>query len=370
MQTLNVTGTGRYVRMYGTARATAYGYSLWEFQVYGTTGAGSGVRHHQRRAGPAGDRVLHGERRRSAASAAVDGNTGTRWSSAFSDPQWLQVDLGATPDHLPGRAALGGRVRQGVPDPDLDRRHQLDDDLLAPPPAPAASRPSTSPAPAATSACTARPAAPRTATRCGSSASTRPAAATAAADRRRPRRRPAAPAASGAPPASFWGTREQHPGGAQRAGSEDPQPDQRPVPRQPGLLELQRPDRVDRQQPYIDMPANSAGRMYFYLGSPNGQYYDFIEFTVGASSINVRHHPGRPVRPEAGAAAARPRRLRPGGRRELRHLPGESDGDVPAVPELGADRVQGAGDRPGAVRHPVAGQRPGIPAGRRSTRTT
>jgi len=29
------------------------------------------------------------------ASAAVDGNLGTRWSSAFSDPQWLQVDLGA-----------------------------------------------------------------------------------------------------------------------------------------------------------------------------------------------------------------------------------------------------------------------------------
>ncbi len=41
------------------------------------------------------------------------------------------------------------------------------------------------------------------------------------------------------------------------------------------------------QQPYIDMPANSAGRMYFYVGSPNGQYFDFIEFTVGASSINV-----------------------------------------------------------------------------------
>src|SRR6202041_433843 len=37
-QTLNVTGTGRYVRMYGTARATQYGYSLWEFQVYGTAG--------------------------------------------------------------------------------------------------------------------------------------------------------------------------------------------------------------------------------------------------------------------------------------------------------------------------------------------
>ncbi|WP_432824725.1 PQQ-dependent sugar dehydrogenase [Dactylosporangium sp. CA-092794] len=30
------------------------------------------------------------------ASAAVDGSATTRWSSAFSDPQWIQVDLGAT----------------------------------------------------------------------------------------------------------------------------------------------------------------------------------------------------------------------------------------------------------------------------------
>jgi beta-glucanase (GH16 family) len=30
------------------------------------------------------------------ASAAVDGNTATRWSSVFSDPQWLRVDLGTT----------------------------------------------------------------------------------------------------------------------------------------------------------------------------------------------------------------------------------------------------------------------------------
>jgi len=29
------------------------------------------------------------------ASNAVDGDSGTRWSSAFSDPQWLRVDLGA-----------------------------------------------------------------------------------------------------------------------------------------------------------------------------------------------------------------------------------------------------------------------------------
>lgn len=30
-----VAGRGRYVRMYGTVRATIYGYSLWEFEVYG-----------------------------------------------------------------------------------------------------------------------------------------------------------------------------------------------------------------------------------------------------------------------------------------------------------------------------------------------
>lgn len=38
-QDLAVSGTGRYVRVHGTARATQYGYSLWEFQVYGSGGA-------------------------------------------------------------------------------------------------------------------------------------------------------------------------------------------------------------------------------------------------------------------------------------------------------------------------------------------
>ncbi|MEU2060914.1 discoidin domain-containing protein [Streptomyces sp. NPDC013455] len=35
---LTVSGTGRYVRMQGLARAGGYGYSLWEFQVYGSAG--------------------------------------------------------------------------------------------------------------------------------------------------------------------------------------------------------------------------------------------------------------------------------------------------------------------------------------------
>ncbi|MFD3538217.1 discoidin domain-containing protein [Streptomyces sp. NPDC058662] len=40
VQTHDITGTARHVRVYGTARATGYGYSLWEFQVYGTSGTG------------------------------------------------------------------------------------------------------------------------------------------------------------------------------------------------------------------------------------------------------------------------------------------------------------------------------------------
>ncbi len=35
---LALSGTGRYVRMYGTARGTSYGYSLYEMEIYGSTG--------------------------------------------------------------------------------------------------------------------------------------------------------------------------------------------------------------------------------------------------------------------------------------------------------------------------------------------
>lgn len=35
---LALSGTGRYVRMQGITRSGGYGYSLWEFQVYGSTG--------------------------------------------------------------------------------------------------------------------------------------------------------------------------------------------------------------------------------------------------------------------------------------------------------------------------------------------
>jgi Domain of unknown function (DUF1996)/F5/8 type C domain len=44
VQTLNVSATARYVRVYTTARATQYGVSLWEFQVLGVRNAGPIVR--------------------------------------------------------------------------------------------------------------------------------------------------------------------------------------------------------------------------------------------------------------------------------------------------------------------------------------
>ncbi|WUH94819.1 discoidin domain-containing protein [Streptomyces sp. NBC_00433] len=110
-QTLNVSGTGRYVRMYGTARATQYGYSLWEFQVFGGSGGtatGGATGGGGTTPGPCGNSGAATGRPATAsstqdtgtfpASAAFDGNTGTRWSSAAADPQWLQVDLGSSQD--------------------------------------------------------------------------------------------------------------------------------------------------------------------------------------------------------------------------------------------------------------------------------
>ncbi len=92
-QTLNVSGSGRYIRMFGTVRGTQFGYSLFEFQVFGagssTCGSTNLALNHPTTASSLENSTFP-------ASNATDGNTGTRWSSAFSDPQWLEVDLGST----------------------------------------------------------------------------------------------------------------------------------------------------------------------------------------------------------------------------------------------------------------------------------
>ncbi len=113
---LSVTGSGRYVRMYGTTRATAYGYSLWEFQVYGSTGpiptstqTATPSRTPTKTVTPTpvvcGTTDLALNRPATSSSnetsaltpnLAVDGNGTTRWASAFADNQWIQVDLGTS----------------------------------------------------------------------------------------------------------------------------------------------------------------------------------------------------------------------------------------------------------------------------------
>ncbi|MFD5831504.1 discoidin domain-containing protein [Lentzea sp. NPDC060358] len=100
-ETLAVGGTGRYVRLDLTQRATQYGYSLWEFQVFGTPGTGNG-----------GETLLSYGKSGSASTFQDDANCGgctpakafdrdpaTRWAtsatSGWVDPGWISVDLGA-----------------------------------------------------------------------------------------------------------------------------------------------------------------------------------------------------------------------------------------------------------------------------------
>ncbi|HEY1017137.1 MAG TPA: discoidin domain-containing protein [Herpetosiphonaceae bacterium] len=97
-----VSGTGRYVRLVGTQRAlAAYGYALWEFEVYGTGGVNPPPRPPLPNLALAKPAAASSEENSpwlpagsTRAALAVDGDANTRWSSNPSDPQWLQVDLG------------------------------------------------------------------------------------------------------------------------------------------------------------------------------------------------------------------------------------------------------------------------------------
>src|SRR6185369_1794677 len=86
---IGVLGVGRYVRMYGTRRGTEWGYSLLAFEVYGDPAPRSPDRALNRPAVSSSDFSSS-----YAAAFAVDGDPSTRWSSQFSDPQWIYVDLG------------------------------------------------------------------------------------------------------------------------------------------------------------------------------------------------------------------------------------------------------------------------------------
>ncbi|WP_051760709.1 discoidin domain-containing protein [Herbidospora cretacea] len=109
---LSVSGTGRYVRIYGTQRAlTQYGYSLWDLNVYGTPAGGTAQLLSRSRPVT----VSSTEAGANVAANAVDGNTATRWSSLYADPQWITVDLGQTRSisrvRLQWEAAYGRQYR-------------------------------------------------------------------------------------------------------------------------------------------------------------------------------------------------------------------------------------------------------------------
>ncbi|GHJ49552.1 hypothetical protein Cs7R123_68940 [Catellatospora sp. TT07R-123] len=89
---VTLTGTGRYVRVYGTQRATQWGYSLFDLNVYGTPATGPQLLSLNRPV--AVSSVEPGSAHNGA--NAVDGSATTRWGSAYADPQWISVDLGAS----------------------------------------------------------------------------------------------------------------------------------------------------------------------------------------------------------------------------------------------------------------------------------
>ncbi|WP_433043987.1 discoidin domain-containing protein [Dactylosporangium sp. CS-033363] len=275
VQTLAVSGTGRYVRMNGTARGTAYGYSLFEFQVFGTIGGGSCGTSNYAQGKPAS--ASSTENAASPASAAFDGNTNTRWSSAFSDPQWLQVDLGATATicgiDLNWEAAYGksfsiqtsanGTAWTSIYNTTTGTggvQHLT----------------------VSGSGRYVRMYGTARGTAYGYSLFEFGVRVSAAS----PPPPTSNPPSSPPPPDQFWGDTSGIPAAQNVVMVKVLNRTNGRYPDSQVYWSFNGQTHSIAEQPYLDMPANSAGRMYFYVGQPNGQYFDFIEFTVGANVFN------------------------------------------------------------------------------------
>ena len=86
---LQQSAAGRYVRMYGQQRSTVYGYSIYEMNVYARTAAVCAEGNLALGKNTGASSELQ------SAANAVDGNSGSRWESAFADGAYWYVDLGA-----------------------------------------------------------------------------------------------------------------------------------------------------------------------------------------------------------------------------------------------------------------------------------
>jgi beta-glucanase (GH16 family) len=86
--TVSISGSYRYLRIYGTARSVGnnWGYSIYEVKVYATQAEPTQLT-------PASATASS---QLQPASAAIDDNGSTRWESQHGiDPSWLTLDLGA-----------------------------------------------------------------------------------------------------------------------------------------------------------------------------------------------------------------------------------------------------------------------------------
>ncbi|MGN9911641.1 discoidin domain-containing protein [Phytohabitans sp. LJ34] len=271
VQTLAVSGTGRYVRVNATARGTAYGVSLWEFQVYGTATTGGCGTANAAQSRPA--TASSAENATLAAGNAFDGNTGTRWSSAFGDPQWIQVDLGGSVTVcqvvLSWEAAYASTFQIQVSTNGSTWTNVY----------------STTTGTGGTQ--TLNVSGTGRYVRMNGTARATPygyslwefAVRTTGSV-------PTTPPPTTQPPGDFWGDTASIPPAQNVVMLKILNRTNGRYPDSQVYWSYNGQTRSIAEQPYFDMPVNTAGRMYFYLGSPNSQYWDFIEFTVGPAVFN------------------------------------------------------------------------------------
>jgi hypothetical protein len=98
---VDVTGAGRYVRVYGTARGTGYGYSLYEFGVYAAPSGGSGGAPLDRTGWTATASANPAD-----AGKAVDADPASRWTSGTPMASGMSVTVDLAASHRVDRLVM------------------------------------------------------------------------------------------------------------------------------------------------------------------------------------------------------------------------------------------------------------------------
>ncbi|MFJ9713808.1 discoidin domain-containing protein [Streptomyces sp. NPDC101234] len=81
--------TARHVRVLCRTRATGWGASMWSLAVLDSSAPDTDLALHRTATASSFDDSSRGP------GNATDGDPGTRWSSAYQDDQWIEVDLGS-----------------------------------------------------------------------------------------------------------------------------------------------------------------------------------------------------------------------------------------------------------------------------------